>query len=88
MKRQSTPEYNKFTLQKSYRLLTVPDFFHNERVKANLVNALIQTVGRVDLLYLLVEHQLFSIRQFRTQDLVIELLCNKRGNGSQEEFVA
>lgn len=34
--------------------LTVSDLLHNERVKADLVNALIQTVSGVDLLHLFV----------------------------------
>ena len=37
---------------------TVAYFFHNKGVKADLVDALVQTVGLIDLLHLLVEHHL------------------------------
>ena len=60
------------------QLLTVSDFFHDEGVEANLINALIQTVGYIELLHLLVQHELLRISQFWTQDLVIELLCEMR----------
>lgn len=51
-------------LQGNYMILgrsrsrTVAYFFHYKWVKADLVDALVQTVGLIDLLHLLVEHHL------------------------------
>lgn len=53
---------------------TVAYFFHYEGVEADLVDALVQTVGLVDLLHLFVEHHLLGVGQLGTQDPVVELL--------------
>lgn len=53
---------------------TVADFFHDERVEADLVDALVQAVGLVDLPQFFVEHHLLGVRQLRAQDPVVELL--------------
>ena len=54
--------------------LTIAYFFHDEGVEADLVNALVQTVGLVDLLHLLVEHHLLRVWQLRAKYPVVELL--------------
>jgi len=56
------------------RLHTVAYFFHDEGVEADLVDALVQAVGGVDLLHLRVERHLLRVRQLGAQDLVVELL--------------
>lgn len=53
---------------------TVADFFHYERVEADLVNALVQAVGVIDLPQFFVEHHLLGVRQLRAQDPIVELL--------------
>lgn len=54
---------------------TVAYLLHNKRVKANLVHALVQAVGLVDLPQLLVKDLLLGVRQLRAQNPVVELLC-------------
>lgn len=67
-------------LQGNYMILgrsrshTVAYFFHYKGVEADLVNALVQTVGLVDLLHLLVEHHLLRVGQLRAQYPVVEFL--------------
>ena len=58
-------------------LHTIADFFHDEGVEADLVDALVEAVGGVDLPHLLVEQHLLRVRQLRAQDLVVELLWKK-----------
>lgn len=53
---------------------TVAYLLHDERVEADLVHALIQTVRFVDLLQLLVEHLFLWVRQLRAQNPVVEFL--------------
>lgn len=55
-------------------LHTVAYFFHYKGVEADLVNALVQTVGLIDFLHLLVKHHLLRVRQLRAQDPVVEFL--------------
>lgn len=53
---------------------TVAYFLHYERVKADLVNALLQAVGLVDLFQFLVEHHRLWVRQLRAQYPIVEFL--------------
>lgn len=53
---------------------TVADFFHDERVEADLVDALVQAVGLIDLPQFFVERHLLGVREIRAQDPVVELL--------------
>lgn len=53
---------------------TVAYFLHYERVEADLVNALLQAVGLVDLFQLLVKHHRLWVRQLRAQYPIVEFL--------------
>lgn len=53
--------------------LTVADFLDDEGVEADLVDALLQAIGHIDLLYLTMQGAHLRITQLRTQDLIIEL---------------
>lgn len=64
---------------------TVAYFFHDERVEADLVDALVQTVGLVDLLELLMKHHLLWVRQLRAQYPVIEFLWEDQRRNSHAE---
>lgn len=61
----------------SERPLTVPDLLHDERVEADLVDALVQAVGLVDVQHLAVQTPQLVVAQLRTQDLVVKLLWRK-----------
>lgn len=54
--------------------LTVPDLLHDELVKADLVDALVQAVGPVDVQHLCVQTLQLAVAQLWTQDPVVELL--------------
>lgn len=54
--------------------LTVMDLIYDEGVKADFVDALLQTVSLIDLLYLLMQTLHLCVTQIRTQDAVIKLL--------------
>lgn len=56
------------------RPLTVPDLLHDEPVEADLVDALVQAVGLVDVQHLAVQPLQLRVAQIRTQDLIVELL--------------
>lgn len=60
--------------QKTVMRLTVVDFLYDEGVKADLVDALLQTIRLMDLLHLLMQALHLRVAQIRTQDLVIKLL--------------
>lgn len=72
----------KHTWQKQRKGLsrTVADFFHYERIEADLVDALVQAVGLIDLPQFFVEHHLLGVRQLRTQDPIVELLWEDKGH--------
>lgn len=53
---------------------TVTYFFHYKGVEADLVNALVQTVGLIDLLHLLMKHHLLWVRQLWAQNPIVEFL--------------
>jgi hypothetical protein len=55
-------------------LHTVAYLLHDEGVEADLVQALLQAVGCVDLPHLLVQQHLLSVCQLGAQDLIVELL--------------
>lgn len=59
-------------------VLTVPDLVHDERVEADLVDALVQAVRLVDVQHLAVETLQLAVAQVRLQDLIVELLCRTR----------
>lgn len=54
--------------------LTVPDLLHDEPVEVDLVDALVQAVGLVDVQHLPMEAPQLRLAQLRTQDLIVELL--------------
>lgn len=54
--------------------LTIANFLNDEGVKADLVNALLQAICHIDLLYFTMQALHFRVTQLRTQDLIIELL--------------
>lgn len=64
--------------------LTVSDLLHNEGVKADLIDALLQAVGLVDLLHLLVKHHLLRVGQLGTQNPVVEFLWGGQRQGDAE----
>lgn len=66
--------HNTAAAQKAIMRLTVVDLIYDEGVKADLVDALLQTVRLIDLLHLLMQTLHLSVTQIRTQDPVIKLL--------------
>lgn len=54
--------------------LTVADFLDDEGVEADLVDALLQAIRHIDLLYFAMQALHLGVAQLRTQDLIIELL--------------
>lgn len=57
--------------------LTVPDLLHDELVEVDLVDALVQAVGLVDVLHLRVQTLQLGVAQLWTQDPVVELLWRR-----------
>lgn len=66
--------HNTGAAQKAVMRLTVVDLLYDEGVKADLVDALLQTVRSIDLLHLLMQTLHLCVTQIRTQDPVIKLL--------------
>lgn len=64
--------------EKQKQPLTVPDLLHDELVEADLVDALVQAVGLVDVHHLAVQTLQLSVAQIWTQDLIVELLWRKQ----------
>lgn len=58
--------------------LTVPYLFYDERVEADLVDALLEAVRLVHVHHLAVQMQQLRVAQFRTKDLIVKLLWGKK----------
>lgn len=58
--------------------LTVADLLHDEPVEADLVDALVQAVGLVDVQHLVVQTLQLAVAQLGTQDLIVKLLWRKQ----------
>lgn len=58
--------------------LTVPYLFYDERVEADLVDALLKAVRLVHVHHLAVQMQQLRVAQFRTKDLIVKLLWGKK----------
>lgn len=58
--------------------LTVPYLFYDERVEADLVDALLEAVRLVHVHHLAVQMQQLQVAQLRTKDLIVKLLWGKK----------
>lgn len=58
--------------------LTVPYLFYDDRVEADLVDALLKAVRLVHVHHLAVQMQQLRVAQFRTKDLIVKLLWGKK----------